>query len=347
MLSRLTRTSLFLSALACLPAAAAHPTFTVHIVGAPGSWATSINAAGTVVGNYPFSASVTHGFVNTGTSLADLGTFGGETYATDINDHGEIVGMSFDSAGQRRAFLYKDGSMQDLGTLGGEQSSANAINNRGDIVGWAQLPHSEASEGRAFLLRRGSSMQDLGRFEVPDAEGDSGAYGINERRQVVGGSALGPYIPTETPYHAFVYACEEMRDLGTLGGTTSTARAINALGQVVGDASTPDFRHNRAFLFYRGTLHNLGTLKDGDYSAATDINDHGQVVGTALGTTGSTAWERGFLYQDGSMRSLTSLLAPGSGWTISGAAGINASGQIAGTGCKAGVCYALRLDPLP
>lgn len=348
MFSRLRRISLLVCALSCLPAAAnAHPTYTVHVVGAPGSWATAINASGTVVGSYPFSPSVTHGFVNTGTAMADLGSFGGETYAADINDGGEAVGMSFDSAGKRRAFLYVDGSLKDLGTLGGDQSSANAINNRGDIVGWAQLTHGELSEGRAFLLRRGSSMQDLGRFEVPDPEGDSIAYGINERRQVVGASALGPYIPTETPFPAFLYACEEMRNLGTLGGTTSTARAINAQGQIVGDASTTQFRYNHAFLYSRGTLHDLGVMKDGEASVALDINDHGQVVGIVSGSTGSTSWDRGFLYQNGSMRSLTSLLASSDGWSIAAGSGINERGQIAGVGCKAGVCYAVRLDPVP
>lgn len=347
MFSRRQFSTMLLSALVMLPALAhAHPRYKVTVAGVAGSAATGINSSGTVIGTYPFSATVTRSFVNTGTGPVDIGTLGGETYAKGINDGGEIVGMSFKVDGNRRAFLYAGTTMTDLGTLGGEQSIANAINNRGDIVGIATLGPDWLT-GRAFLLRRGSSMQDLGRFEVPDPEGSSEAFGINEKRQVVGISVLGPYVPIESPNHAFLYACEEMRDLGTLGGQTSTAYAINERGVIVGEASTPDFRHNRAFLFAYGKMYNLGAFPGGEYSAASDINNHNQIVGVAAGSTGETGWTRAFLYQNNTMRSIDSLLASPGGWNIQGAASINDGGQIAATGCKAGSCYAVRLDPLP
>lgn len=339
--------TLLLPALLALPMAAhAHPRYTVTIVGAPGSSASGINSSGTVVGNFPFSDTINHGFVNAAGVITDLLTLegGDQAYARAVNDSGAIVGQSTNAAGLWRAFRYEAGTMVDLGTLGGDNSRAAGINNRGDIVGTADIPPTEFSRSsRAFLLKPGVTMQDLGRFDVPDNEGPSSAVGINEKRQVVGGSAAGPLIGTEPPFHAFLYACEELRDLGTLGGQYSIANAINERGHIVGEASTPEFRNNRAFLFYRGEMKNLGTLPGGEFSAATDINDKGQIVGGASGP----GWERGFLWQSGKMRALNSLISAASGWSISHAAGINNNGQIAGTGCKAGVCYAVRLDPVP
>jgi probable HAF family extracellular repeat protein len=351
MFSRRYLSTLLLSALVALPIAAhAQARFSVTVVAGAGSVATDINSSGAVVGNFPFSTSATHGFVNPGdviTSLIDLGTLGGaDSFASGINDKGEIVGTSVNTDGYRRAFRYVAGVMTDLGTLGGSNSSAAAINNRGDIVGSADIGPNPALDSRAFLLRPGVSMQDLGRFEVPDAEGNSGAMGLNDRRQVVGGSVLGPYTPPESANHAFLYACEEMKDLGTLGGQYSIANAINARGQVVGEASTPALRRNRAFLYFHGVMKNLGTLPGSRFSSARDINNRAQVVGFATSYPGMPERQDAFLYETGSMRNLNNLIDPDSGWSLRSADGINNSGQIAATGCKAGECFAVRLDPL-
>ena len=78
-----------------------------------------------------------------------------------------------------------------------------------------------------------------------------------------------------------------MTDLGTLGGTTSYATAINDRGQVVGNSPTiAGVTH--AFLYGDGAMTDLGTL-GGTTSYATAINDRGQVVGSAETTTGSTS----------------------------------------------------------
>jgi len=50
-----------------------------------------------------------------------------------------------------------------------------------------------------------------------------------------------------------------MTDLGTLGGTESLARGINDSGQVVGYSATAS-GHWYAFLYYGGTMADLGTL---------------------------------------------------------------------------------------
>lgn len=334
-----------IAAATCMAQAA--PKYSVTVVGAAGSKATGINASGAVIGTYPLAGN-TRGFVNVDGVITDLGTLGGmTTSAFGINDAGKIVGRSEDGLGNTRAFLYVGGVMTDLGTLGGANSEARAINNRDDIVGDASVPAALGGHSSAFLLRPGVVMQDLGRFEVPNPEGGSTAMGINDNRKIVGGSVVGPYVPVESPYHAFLYSCEEMKDLGTLGGQYSIATAINKWGKIVGEASTPTLMHNRAFSYFFGVMKNLGTLPGGGFSSATDINDKGQIVGYALAALGEGSWQKAFVYHFGFMRDLNALVDPALGWSLEHAGGINNSGQIAATGCKDGSCFALRLDPLP
>ena len=44
-------------------------------------------------------------------------------------------------------------TVTDLGTLGGTFGAANAVNNRGSVVGFANLPGD--TQGHAFLWRKG------------------------------------------------------------------------------------------------------------------------------------------------------------------------------------------------
>ena len=118
--------------------------------------------------------------------------------------------------------------MTDLGTLGGTDSSATAINDRGEIVGYST---TATSDRHAFLWRRGE-MIDLGTLGGID----SFAVAINNRGQVVGRSDSVMAYP-DTSYwrsHAFLWQDGQMTDLGTLGGRNSGAEGINDVGQIVG-----------------------------------------------------------------------------------------------------------------
>jgi probable HAF family extracellular repeat protein len=74
----------------------------------------------------------------------------------------------------------------------------------------------------------------------------------------------------------------------------------------------------------RYQVSSLGTL-GGSSSAAADINDDGEVVGSSM--IGNDAATHAFLYDDGQLDDLGTL----PGGTNSGAAAINASGQVTGT----------------
>jgi probable HAF family extracellular repeat protein len=81
-------------------------------------------------------------------------------------------------------------------------------------------------------------------------------------------------------FHAFMWAeaAAHMFDIGTLpGDTNSSANAVNAQGQVVGESLGGDT--TRAFL-YDGTMHDLGGF-GGTYAGAHAINAAGQVAGYA------------------------------------------------------------------
>src|SRR5215208_2857749 len=73
-----------------------------------------------------------------------------------------------------------------------------------------------------------------------------------------------------------------LTDLGTLGGKTSVAFAINARGQVTGWSNTAASPMPRAFLYDGTAMRDLGTL-GGATSVAFGLDDLGRVVGVATG----------------------------------------------------------------
>ncbi len=137
-----------------------------------------------------------------------------------------------------------------------------------------------------------------------------------------------------------------MTDLGTLGGSTSGANAINASGQITGVAYTNGTsNYDHAFLYSNGKMTDLGTLGGQNVSVGTGINDSGQVVGYAYASNGLTA----FVDSNGTMTDLNSLISPSCGMTLLEATGINDAGQIIGWGTTNvnDVTQGFLLTPVP
>ena len=141
-------------------------------------------------------------------------------------------------------------------------------------------------------------------------------------------------------------------DLGALGGSWGRALSLNEAGQIVGCAHDPAglIPHGRACLFDPGGIGgnvDLGTLGGHD-SAANSINDAGQIVGSAYN---SEAYLRATLFDPtgaGNNIDLNTLIDPASGWTLTTAYEINASGWIVGKGINAqGGKNAFLLIPEP
>jgi probable HAF family extracellular repeat protein len=98
-------------------------------------------------------------------------------------------------------------------------------------------------------------------------------------------------------------------ELGTLGGTSSEAAAVNNLGEIVGTSTTATAA-SHAFLYRNGLMFDLGTLPGGNASYATAINDRGEIVGySGINAYGPQFRERtqGFAWVDGTMHALGAL----------------------------------------
>jgi probable HAF family extracellular repeat protein len=152
--------------------------------------------------------------------------------AADINDSGQVTGTDWATY---RAFLWSAQTGQRLLEGFGSTSEAAAINNTGQVAGWAYMPGVGT---HAVVWDPVSGMKDLGVFGAYfEAEfclcwvESSLAYGLNDAGQVVGISST-----PEGSFRAFIWdAASGMRELFA-PGTMEWARpkAINNNGEVVG-----------------------------------------------------------------------------------------------------------------
>jgi probable HAF family extracellular repeat protein len=160
-------------------------------------------------------------------------------------------------------------------------SSANAINDAGQVVGSVVGTVTSFSSLRAFLYS-GGVMQDLG--TLPGGS-YSEALAINAMGQVVGAG-----ITASGQLHAFLYSNGVMQDLGNFpGGDGSFANGINDAGEVVGFGESLSTRTEHAFLYSDGVMQDLNDLTSGSgwtLYGANAINNSGQIVGYGLNPSG-------------------------------------------------------------
>jgi probable HAF family extracellular repeat protein len=283
----------------------------------------------------------------------ELGKFedGGWSAAQSVNNRMHTVGVADIQVpppknSEVRAVLWTaPWEIVNLGTLGGPEASvANDINERDQVVGFADAP------GRhAYLWTSHDGMMDLG--TIPGQPHDrTEAMSINDRTQVVGFSFV------EGTPRAFLWTERSgMTELPRLPGKQSAfAHAINNRGDVVGwsgnstDADEQDaigemrcpLGDYQAVLWSKsGDARPLGTL-GGPASSAYNINERGQVVGWSYTTSGAC---HAFLWTEkGGMVDLGTL-PDSEDW--SWALGINNSGQIVGmtsAGYTKGLIWTVR-----
>jgi probable HAF family extracellular repeat protein len=110
--------------------------------------------------------------------------------------------------------------------------------------------------------------------------------------------------------------------LGTLGGGSATAIAMNNAGVIVGYSNTVA-ASTVAFSYSNGSMSNLGTL-GGQDSFAYAINNSGIIVGVSNTTVDQS--NHAFIYSNGTMTDLGTL-----GGATSTAYGINDAGTIVGS----------------
>jgi len=284
--------------------------------------------------------------------LTNLGALPGVNsgLASWINDRGWVAGFSENGLTdpqtgfpETTAVLWRDGQIIDLGTLGGSSSGANAINNKGQVVGGAlnAIPDPFGStfnqqfifetlpfyffpvttQSHAFLWQ-GGKMQDLGTLGGPD----SLAWFVNESGQVAGQSTIDS-IPSPTTgvptVDVFFWDHGKMVDIGNLGGTFSFAAGLNNCGQITGTMNLPGDLIYHAFLWDRGILTDLPTL-GGDLGNANTLNDLGEVVGFSTNQGNQAVFA--YLWSHGVMINLGTV----DGDQCSAAHDVNSRGEVVG-----------------
>ncbi len=253
-----------------------------------------------------------------------------------ISDNGLVAGY-LDSG---EAFLYDPatGVLESLGTLGGPTSIGVGINIFGEVVGESQMPTS--TPNRAFLFS-GGLMVDLG---VPTnlSPGYTVDYtkanGINAAGLVVGEALVGSFGEAWAVPFLFDWGDPDATMLKLTGDYSSgSAWALNDVGHIVGWASSNIETWGRAFLHDGSAMTNLGTIPGKSYTIATAVSNLDEVVGQAFGewvwlpccgSVWSNNIKRAFVYKDGAMVDLNTLIPSDAGGTVTVPTGINDSGKI-------------------
>ena len=269
-------------------------------------------------------------------------------------------------------FLWQDGVMTQLPTLGGNNGTVGQINNRGEMAGIAENSTRDPKcPSGVAVTGTGPQVLDFEAViwgpkpgeirELHPLPGDTVgmALWINDLGQAVGASGTCANTilpPVAVGPHAVLWEKDgSVTDLGNLGGMVNTALLavgnvglfINNHGQVVGASAVPGdpagapSTSSHAFLWTRetgvdcaatglnGCIRDLGTLPGDVGSVGLGANDTGDVVGASLDMSGSP---RAFLWQNGVMTDLNTLIPAGSPLFLLFAETINSRGEIVGFG---------------
>ncbi|MGO9515986.1 MAG: hypothetical protein ACLPND_02985 [Candidatus Korobacteraceae bacterium] len=316
--------------------------------------------------------------------ILDLGTLGGpacpacnsEAGGPNANGEGAIISETgvadpndedfcgFGTHLQCLGATWQHETLTPLPTLsGGNNDQTYWVNNLGQLVGFSEtgIQDPSCSQATPYQILRFEAViwGPNGRIrELPPLPGDTVAFGfgINDNGEAIGSSglcsntALPPFTNGPQAPHAVLWDRDGLpHDLGSLvnGSTINIPGGINNRGEIVGGSQSASGAPH-AFLWTRDTgMQDLGTLA-GDIGSTAPcchtINNKGQVVGSSFpGPFGSG---RAFLWQNGTMTDLNSLLPASLPWYLLQALSINDAGQIAGYGTINGEVHAFLATPI-
>lgn len=300
--------------------------------------------------------------IDVGGFKLDLGTLGGQNSWMnwgEINDFGQVVGFSetnvpdpngedvcgFGTGLQCRPFLWQAFQMSALPTLGGDNGQASAINDRGQIVGFAETTTEDSGcpphRIQLPVLWENGKAQSL---PTVDHDPDGDALWINDKGQAVGETAncSQMIIHAVRWENGAAFALPDFKNGAIAFGN-------NNRGQIVGTIGSADGTTQYGALWQNGALTNLGILP-GDFGGiASGINNLGQVVGSNFDS--SFNWSHAFIWQDGVMTDLNTLFPAGSNLFAVMGNKINERGQISGmaivrSGPHAGDIHAFLATPV-
>lgn len=219
-----------------------------------------------------------------------------------------------------------------LNTLAPHGAQATGINDGGEIIGTQRNP---AGNGDVSFKIQGSTMTTLP--ALPNGGVDAHVFGISNNGFIVGDGDTAQVGPRSVEWNS----SGAITALPQLASTfESQAFAVNSSGVAVGDAVLTTDNRAHAVMWANGKATELspGTLI-GFNSVANSVNDSGVIVG------GGDA-DHGFVYQNGTMTDLNTLIAPTAGLTLFAATGINSKGVIAGSATLNGQDVGYILTPV-
>jgi len=280
-----------------------------------------------------------------------LGKWSGGTYteALAISSSGQIVGKG-DEQGDpaSRALAWAGGRWVQIDGSGGSSQQAFGVTVDGVIFGNYTTTGSPGSldwDPVYWILDPGNGSYR--RNDLPKPVGlNPGAflYAATE------GGLAGGQVRTDSGDRAALWnddASHSLVVLGTPTGFSSAAAfAVSSAGHAAGAAYFGGTKQT-AVLWHNDGTHTpvaLGAVEGDVKSEALGVNAAGQVVGDSVDPSNLV---RGFLYRDGAMFALTSLLdAVDSAWIVRDAIAINDAGQIAAVGALNGTLHAVLLTPV-
>jgi probable HAF family extracellular repeat protein len=246
--------------------------------------------------------------------------------ARGLNASGQIAGAALGLADDEADFRpFRWASVPGATTITGccDTGWGADINDASLVAGTTQRSLIEGSRG---FVAAGTSLVALPILPGADPEMNAGAVAINAFGQVAG------YSPSPGDIfarHAVLWSPSgAIQDLGTLGGTNSSAIDVNDGGQVIGSSQIAGDGATNYFLWSASAgMQDLNTLL-GAITSVVEINDAGQIIGTFVTATGAS---HAFLYTPGTgLRDLGTL-----GGTTSAPTGLNDAGQVVGSSTTA------------
>ncbi len=244
---------------------------------APFTQVRAINQEGLVVGASRDKTGHLRAFVwSAASGMLDLG-IPGDSEALAINDLGQVAGYTeeaFSTGVQTRAFFWDPvEGLRFIRTEGAPLSIATALNNNGQVVGYAEF---EDGYPHAFLWSRDAGLVNLGM--VGSDFPISLATAINDLGQVVGQSVSVAEPDQPQRVRAFRWTpAGGIKDIGV--SSDDSPLAINAIGQIVGAylEDSVDDRPSAILWTEAGQVE----LQDSN-STVIALNNRNQAVGSSL-----------------------------------------------------------------
>lgn len=251
----------------------------------------------------------------------DPGSYNSQGSFIGINNTGQAVGWNSQGT---ILFDSKTGQVTNVPAPSGPITDSGQIFGSGyQLAGWP--PH--------LYSYQNGTVQDLGL--PPGAVAVSNLAAVNNSGQVAVNADMG-----SGQAESFLYSGGKWTALPNF-----VSAAMNAQGTLAGSSfPTAQGNAHAVVIPAGGTPIDIGTLPGDTYATAAGINSHGQVVGFSFKQNNSDLYQ-GFLYQNGVMTNLNSLIAANSGWLIRSALSINDLGQILALGENSSGNHALLLTP--